>query len=87
MSEWKPIATAPTGRTILIWRPVRRAYELVQATDNDYDWMPYKADGLDRPSHWMFPPSPPQRQGARKIPRRPASKRAAQSPAQPEGGK
>lgn len=57
---WRPIETAPNDQTILVFRPKGRQYDLVQAEDNDYNWTPYKRDGLDRPSHWMPVPEPPK---------------------------
>jgi hypothetical protein len=58
MSKWKPIETAPNDETILVFRS-NGEYQLVQAEDNDYEWTPFVADGLNRPTHWMPPPAPP----------------------------
>lgn len=58
---WQPIETAPNGEAILIVTRYRGEYlvEFIEADDNDFNWEPYKEDGLRRPTHWMPPPLPP----------------------------
>jgi hypothetical protein len=62
MSKWKPIETAPNDETILVYRS-NGEYQLVKAEDNDYTWQPFVVDGMDRPTHWMWPPQPPSSRG------------------------
>lgn len=75
MSEWQPIATAPTdGTEILLWlrgemyRPVEIGYWLQRKTKKAKSgWRsvehPYFLDGPEgfgEPTHWMPLPSPPK---------------------------
>jgi hypothetical protein len=76
MSEWKPIETAPNGQTILIARRMgdgAQYIELVDACDNDYDWTPWKNDGIDRPTHWMEPPALPKLSKVKRAKGKPGS--------------
>lgn len=56
---WRPIETAPNGAAVLVARSTGDV-ELVTAQDNDYEWIPYVADGLNRATHWMPVPKPPR---------------------------
>lgn len=55
---WQPIETAPNEKAILVARS-RGEIEFVSAEDNDYNWVPYVDDGLDRPTHWYPVPEHP----------------------------
>lgn len=63
--DWKPIATAPQNRSILIARYCNgRTYvEFVEKDENDYTWTApdtaSMACGIDVPYAWAPAPKPP----------------------------
>lgn len=66
---WRPIETAPNGKSILVAYDNGRV-DFVEDEDNDYTWEPYTGPaghGINRPTHWM------------PIPSAPSTKRGAQS--------
>ncbi len=63
MKKWRPVETAPMGRPVLVWDPyhlMRMAVRYPEGWKTDLPYDPTGYAPVIYPTHWMWPPKPPQ---------------------------
>jgi hypothetical protein len=59
--EWKPIETAPRGKTVLLWKPSTKEHYVAARIDGGHGPGWCTPDGFEifGATHWMQLPDPP----------------------------